>query len=119
MIGTGIVVENKETGNMGVVVNDPFGVCTDSETPVVYEGTTGFSGTDTKKLKAIGPENAQANPKKCGAGQGEKACIFLALGVDGFSCERFGSLRYIIVSKKEGMRAKREPTELYPNCQLN
>lgn len=109
------LVKNKIIGRKGVVVEDLWGVCGPGEIPVVYNGETSFRGTDIEDLKVIGPENAKADPKKCGAG--EEACIFFVIGADGFECQRFGPLRNSIILRKEKMRAKRAPTELYPYCQ--
>lgn len=114
----GTIVKNKVTKKLGVVVTDPFDVCTDNEVPVVYEGTTASVGTDSRNLESLGHENAQADPKKCGAGQGENCCIFLTAGANGFECGRFGSIRWSIIFRKERMVAQRDPVQLFPNCQL-
>lgn len=111
----GLVVKHKD-GRAGVVVTDPFGCCSGKEVPVVYDGTNFYSGTDYQYLKIIGPENAVADPKKCGAGTGKQCCIFLVIGTNGFECQRFGSLRDTLIFRK--MNAKRHPTQLYSNCQL-
>jgi hypothetical protein len=116
-----MVVLNKKTGKKGVTVDDAPGMlycCSDEETPVAYEGDTAFMGTLTKDLKVIGPENAVADLKKCGAGKGKQCCIFLSVGRNGAECERHGSLRFDIIMRKEKMSAQREPTEPYPKCQL-
>jgi hypothetical protein len=115
-----MVVRNKRTKRIGVTVDDAPGIlscCSDEETPVVYEGDAGFTGTPTKDLEIIGPENAIADLQKCGAGT-EKCCIFLVVDEDGPKCERFGQLRFNIIMRKEKMKAQREPRELYPKCQL-
>lgn len=106
-------VINKETGQRGVVVSDPWGCCLHNEVPVVWEGDTGFLGTFEDSLTIIGPENAKPVAKKCGAGSSE-CCIFLTCGAGGFCCERFGSLRYALIGKE--MNAKRHPTEMWPDC---
>lgn len=92
--------------------------CTPNETPVVWDGEGGFSGTQTDLLTVIGPENAIGDPKKCGAGRGEECCIFLTCGPDGFCCDRFGDLRYSIIFKASRFTAKREPTAMFPQCQI-
>jgi len=115
-----IVVSNKKTGETGVTVDDlpaPSDRCSPEETPVVYSGDTVAAGTLTEDLEVIGPENAIADLKKCGA-RTDKCCIFLTVGAKGPECERFSSLRGYIIFHKEQMRAQREPTELYPKCQL-
>lgn len=115
-----IVVRNKQTGKTGVTVDDAPGMlscCSNEETPVVYEGYTAFMGTPTDILEVMGSENAKADLKKCGAGT-ENCCIFLTVGRSGPECERFGQLRFDIIMRKESMNAKREPTKLYPKCQL-
>ena len=116
---TGTLVRNTDTGIIGVVVDDSFGCCSKEEVPVVYEGVTYSSGTPLENLEDLGPENARADLKKCGAGQEEKCCIFLAIGKNGVECQRFGSLRISIILRKESTTAKREPTQLFPNCQLS
>lgn len=105
-------------GVRGVVIRDEFCVCDTDETLVAWEGVLGNLGFPTEKLKVIGPENAIADLKKCGAGQGEKCCIFLTVGPRGASCERFGHLHTSIIFRKDKMNAQREPREMYPNCQL-
>jgi len=87
------------------------------EVSVVYDNSTTAIGTDWQTLEVIGPENAVADPKKCGAGRGEDCCIFLTGGSNGFICERFGSLRWSLIFRT--MNAKREPSELYPRCQFS
>lgn len=113
----GTLVRNIKTGEKGVTVTDRFGTCTPDEISVVYEGTSSSLGTHYQDLKVIGPENAQADLKKCGAST-EDCCVFLVVGAEGPECERFGSLRWDIIFKKDKMRAIREPTALYPECQL-
>lgn len=56
--------------------------------------------------------------KKCGGGKGADCCIFLTVGEDGFCCERFSSLRGLLISKIPTMTAKRNPpVEIsYPEC---
>lgn len=112
------VVQHSSTDRKGVVVTDSFGVCGDLEVPVVFEGENVFLGMSISELKIIGPENAKATLEKCGAGKGAACCIFLIMGANGPECVRFGGLRWQIISRKEFMNAQREPTELYPNCQL-
>ena len=111
----GVVVKNKD-GHLGVVITDSFGCCGDDEIPVVYDGINYYSGTDYRELEVVGPENAKADPEKCGAGTGEQCCIFLVVGSEGFECQRFGSMRNTLIFRE--MKAKRHPTQLYPYCQL-
>ena len=115
MIELKTVVENAQ-GRRGVVVSDLLGCCSDDETPVVYDKESGFMGTMTSDLRIIGPENAVPEPKRCGMGKGHECCIFLVVGANGFECERFGSLRYTLIFRKDDMNAQREPTELFPGC---
>lgn len=113
------VVRNKKSGSTGVVCPDLGGMlscCADDEVPVVYEGASAFCGTPFDQLEVIGPENAVADLRKCGAGQEEKCCIFLTMGASGPECQRFGNLRWNLVFRK--MSVKREPAELFPSCQL-
>ena len=107
-------VRHVPSGRIGVVCPDLVNCCTPEETPVVYEGETGFLGTETVELEILGPENAVPDPQRCGAGQGENCCIFLTCGPNGFCCERFSSLRYDLIFKT--MSAKRQPVEMYPGC---
>lgn len=116
----GTKVKNKETGELGVVVTDQWNCCGPGEVLVVYEGTTASHGTDLNLLEYLGPENAKADLRKCGAGQGgEKCCIFLVVGSNGPECQRFGPLRNTIIFRKDKMAAQREPSELFPACQLS
>ncbi len=105
-------------GQLGVVCPDFMNCCEPGEIPVVYDGASGFMGTDEALLEVVGPENAIADPKKCGAGREADCCIFLVVGPKGFECERFGSLRFTLIFKKDTMHAKREPTALFPRCYL-
>jgi hypothetical protein len=105
----------EKEGKRGVVCHDCM-VCGDDETPVVWDCSDGFVGTNTDSLTVIGPENAVADPEKCGAGKGEDACKFLVFGAEGERCERYGSLRYSLMFRQ--MTAKREPILPYPQCQL-
>ena len=115
----GTLVKNKDTGKTGVVVNDFLGCCSEGEEPIVYEGATSSLGTSLENLEILGLENAQADPQKCGAGQGEKCCMFLVFDTaNGFECQRFGHMRNKLIFRKESLTAKREPTELFPDCQL-
>jgi len=59
-------------------------------------------------------DHTKPDPIKCGAGRGEECCIFLTAGSKGFECERFGSLRDMLISRT--MNAKRNPEEPYPQC---
>ena len=115
------LVKNKKDGRVGVVITEPWGCCVSGEFPVVYEGTDSFLGTFAKDLEIIGPENAIADPKKCGAGKGKECCIFLVFGGrDGkFGCGRFESgIRWTLIEREGKMNAQRHPTEMYPKCQL-
>jgi hypothetical protein len=112
------VVRNMKDGRLGVVVYDNYGCCSEDEVPVVYDGTTYFSGTDRNLLEVVGPENAVAEPKKCGAGRGAECCKFLVMGPGGFECQRFGEMRDALIFKSD-MTAQRQPAELYPMCQLS
>lgn len=112
------VVKNRN-GQIGVVCNDlpgPLSCNGPEEVSVVYEGSTCEVGTDWKELEVVGPENAVADLKKCGAGRGEEACIFLVVGGNGAGCQRFGSLRWNLAFRT--MNAKRNPDKLYPACQF-
>lgn len=114
-----MLVKRKEDGKKGVVVDEMgfMRVCSDEEVPVVFEGTAAYFGTDFRELELLGKEDAVADFEKCGGGKGAECCKFLAAGARGFTCERFGSLRNAIIFKKD-MAAKREPTEMFPNCQI-
>lgn len=117
MIKEGNLVKHKETGEIGVVIDDSFGCCLANEIMVVYEGTNYGHGTDEILLEDLGPEKAVADLEKCGGGQGEEACIFLAVGGDGCLCLRFTHSRDRILFQP-GMNAKRHPTAMFPQCQI-
>ncbi|MDD5290399.1 MAG: hypothetical protein PHT40_04385 [Patescibacteria group bacterium] len=103
---------------VGVVISDDFALCEPDQANVVFDGVSYSEATDIKDLEKIGPENAVADPKKCGAGKGSECCIFLTKS-KGFTCERFGSLRNRLIFLKDSMHAKREPTAMFPKCQLS
>ena len=116
------LVKNKNDGRIGVVVSEPsWETCVVGEFPVVYEGETVPLATFAEDLEVIGLENAIADMEKCGAGKGEECCMFLVFGggSSGFQCGRFkDGLRWTLIARKEKMKAKRHPTEMYPKCQL-
>ena len=111
------IVRRKSNGALGVVVQDRFNCCTPSEVPIVYHGTTLFLGTEIDDLEEVGPENAVADFRKCGAGQGAECCVFLTGGAKGADCERFGTFRDTLLFKSN-MNAKRNPAEPYPECMI-
>ena len=115
-LSEGHIVKHKETGAQGVAVSDFMNCCSDTETPVVWNGEKAFEGTDTGLLEDLGAENAIPDPVKCGAGKGADCCIFLVAGPKGFECARYQSLRYSLIFRKDSMNAKREPVEAYPAC---
>lgn len=114
------LVRHVRTGQIGVVVDDPFGGLGnfEEEVPVVWEGYTEYRGMRPRRLEVIGPENAVADMVKCGGGRGEECCIFLTFGEGGWQCQRFGGLRYRLQVEKSRMKAKREPVEMFPKCQV-
>lgn len=106
------------SGRRGVTVPDMPGMmscCSPEETPVVWSGEKSFFGMLTSRLSIVGPEDAKADLKKCGAGQGTECCIFLTMGSKGPCCERHSDMRTSLIFKT--MNAKREPIETYPDCQ--
>ena len=117
MIPIQTLVRHIPTGKIGVVVSDFMACCTDSEVPVVFDGTNSFAGTLEGDLKVLGPEQAIPDFKRCGGGQGARCCRFLVAGARGLECERFGHLRYMLIFKRD-MTAQRDPTALYPSCLL-
>jgi len=113
-------VLNTVTDKLGVVILDDLQICdTLDGVLVVYEGTILGMETDPRNLKDLGPENAMADPDKCGAFT-EDACLFLALSGDKWECLRFSKFRHQLILKKfrNEIRAKREPVEMFPFCQL-
>lgn len=121
------VVRHRPSGQLGVVIPDPFKVCTPEETFVVWDGYDVARGVLTAELKVIGPENARADPIKCGDGQGKNCCIFLTPSwprgdppAPLYDCSRFGLLRLSLIGNgvTGKIGAQRHPTQLYPGCQL-
>ena len=113
-------VVKTEDGRIGVVCPDLpsyLSVLGPDEVNIVFEGNNFATGTNWEMLEVTGHEDAVADLKKCGAGRGEETCIFLIVGSAGAECQRFGSMRFDLIFRT--MKAKRHPTELYPNCQLN
>lgn len=101
-------------GRIGIVESDTFGCCDETETLVVFDGTDAGQGTQTDELTVIGEYEATPDHVKCGAGQGEKCCIYLVCGAQGFECARFSSLRMSLIFKT--MNAKRRANRLFPAC---
>lgn len=112
-IKPGMIVERE--GQRGVTVTDLMSCCHEEETPVVWYGAKGFKGTWTDELTVIGPENAVAEPTKCGAGKEAACCIFITAGVKGFVCERHTDMRHSLIFRS--MSAKRHPVKPFPECQ--
>lgn len=117
------MVRHRLSGQLGVVVSDDFALCTPDQTVVVWEGHDAHQSVSTAELEVIGPENARADRVKCGAGQGERCCIFFTAKFPSgpLECARFGSLRTSLIFRaaRGGMVAQRHPTQLYPSCQLS
>jgi len=111
------VVREKKTGELGVVIKDNFNLCSAGEIIVVFQGHSYGETTAIEELEVVGPENAQANFRQCGAGMGEKCCKFFVV-VDGSPvCQRFGALRDSLIEIE--MTSKRMPSEPYPKCQFD
>jgi hypothetical protein len=117
MFDLGHIVLNATTGKKGLVVPDMMGCCAEYEVPVLYEGSPGFCGTNKEELEDLGPENPIPDFNKCGGGKGAECCIFLTAGANGFGCERSSELRNALIFRT--MSSKRNPTALFPKCQLN
>jgi hypothetical protein len=114
---TGTKIKNKNSGDIGYVVEDLGGILSvaeDNEVMVVYEGTTYASATNEDDIEIIGKYEAIPDPKKCGAGRGKECCIFLTVGSNGFNCERFSSMRNSLIFRT--MNSERSPAENYPDC---
>lgn len=111
----GIKVKNKTSGEIGVVINDIYRCCDEKEVLVVYDGNSQAIGTDIDILENLGLENAKADPKKCGANQNGKCCLFLVIDPLEPVCTRFTGRRDGVLLNDKGK--KRIPTELFPKCQ--
>lgn len=107
----------KHEGKTGVVIADVYSCCSPDQTMVVFEGTDVGAGTSTEQLEVLGPEKAQANFEKCGAGQGARCCTFLTVDPSGACCERFSALRMTLQARASTMIAKRQPVKMFPDCQ--
>lgn len=115
-MNNGTIVKNT-SGQVGVVVHDSFCCCIDGEIPVVYDGTDTFLGTMETDLKEIGVyDPSQADIDKCGGGNGECSCKWLAITDTGATCLRFSDERNDILFR-QGMRSKGSPVGLFPKCQ--
>lgn len=110
-------VKRISDGKLGVVVNDPFGCCSEDEVPVIFDGVSYFEGTPEYALENVDYVITTPEHKKCGAGLEAECCIYLTCGPSGFVCERFGSLHYTLQFKT--MVAKRHPVEPYPECMIH
>ena len=61
-------------------------------------------------------EPVEPDPVRCGMGQGEKCCVFLTVGPDGFECARGGPLDMTIRNRVDKMTSKRVPESPWPQC---
>ena len=116
-------VEFIENGKMGTLCPTICFLTSDGDDDlsVVFDNektTTTLNCFDggREAFRVVGQENARPIPRKCGAGKGADCCVFLTCGADGFSCERFSSMRDTLLFKT--MNAKRNPSEPYPNCMV-
>jgi len=113
--------KNDEDEKIGVVVNGlpaPLGILEEGDVAVVFDGVTHEEAVPESDLEVIGPEKITIeDPKKCGVGMGAECCIFIAMGGNGFECQRFGEMRYTLMFRT--MNAKRHPGGMYPRCQLS
>lgn len=116
---TGIKVKNKKDGRVGVIINDAFKCCGENELLIVYDDDPLALGADINDLEYLGPENAVADPEKCGANQNGKCCLFLAQDPFGYACTRFTPRRDGVILNANGKNLKRIPTKMYPFCQLS
>lgn len=114
----GTKVKHLTSGRLGVTVADPYRMLADGEAAVVLEGDEDETAIPLAELEDLGPENAVADPERCGQGS-ERCCIFLAFG-DGWRCSRFVDVREMILQRHRAgtMNAKRFPTQMFPACQL-
>jgi|GEM_PF-1613662 len=113
------IVKEISTGKIGVIMpqsqffpeDGPHRVCF-----VEGRGTNSYESDD--EFEVIGKEAPIANMQKCGAGKGEKCCIFMTMSGKDLICNRFTSMDETLRFHKAEMSAKREPHELFPDCQL-
>lgn len=105
---------------LGVVVDDPMGICADDEIPVVFEGVEFYIRVSVFGVFVVGPEQAVADFRECGGGKEEECCIFLVAGPGGLECARFSSLRWHLIARAVAgdFSAQRRPVEMYPRCKL-
>lgn len=99
-------------GRTGTVGPDFMACCGPNESAVFYDGETAFEGADASRLTVLGPENAEPDMAKCGAGT-EDCCIFLTM-TDKPVCQRFTAMRWTLMFRE--MKATRHPAEAYPAC---
>lgn len=113
-------VRNKTTNKEGVLLPTIYLLTMDGDDELSVSYGDGGSATlniegGRENFELLGPEDAIADPTKCGAGKGKACCKFLVVGSNGFECARNGSLHYTIIFKQ--MTATMEPSSLYPHCQ--
>lgn len=112
----GTIVRNRETGEVGVVAQDILSCCGPDQEPVVYDGSDAFLGTNRDELELIGTYDKRIDdPKRCGAGLGEYACIYASFEGGDTVCQRFSPLRNTLIFRT--MTASARPAHLKPECQ--
>lgn len=105
----------------GTIVYESFGYdygCT-SEAGVsvtLAAGEYPFMEVPETAIEEVSIPAATPEPFACGAGKGAAACIFLAIGADGFECARYTGMHSAILKGKGTMTAQRQPTEDWPAC---
>lgn len=87
----GTIVRSRETGKLGVITSDPYGVCGSTQVPVHW-GDGVYVGTYLNKLERYTPQEADLLTEEhvhqvCQPGS-ENTCSFLIVSAEGLECAK-------------------------------
>lgn len=113
------IVQNKNTGKIGVVVPTIYALASEGPLSVIYSDSTVAVVIECQEnFEVLGHEEPVVDTEGCGVGRGENACRFCMLSESGFECGRNSYNHWVLVFKTDPEKL-RWPTAPYPACKLN
>ncbi len=119
MIPPRTLVREKRSGMLGIVCPS---ILPDGQAPlVVFAGTTSPVERAEESLDVLGMDTPIADERGCGAGLGNRCCIFLSFNPASrtWECLRFGERHWAVIRHHATVRttAQRVPIAFSPDCQ--
>jgi hypothetical protein len=115
----GTIVKDSVSGEVGVVVVDPWNEYTDSQVAIVTDTSNDMPvKAEEGRLEQTGPYQREVSQvEDCGLKAGRLCCRYLGKRSDGvFSCNRFTTLRNLLIFGDQ--EAQGQPLRLLPpDCQ--